>query len=328
MYRNYIQRDSEYMNRLKDVICEQYHIDVIDITPAKRGYYGETWKLETPDNFYFAKLDYFKRHQKIFRNSLPVVDYLCENGIGFINNVIKTRDGKLNIFFDAPESTPVLSSSAVLGVFEWIDGENIETDETKTPEYQMLCEIYKLTKSGFEIPVFEFSDKAAVDFYDKCKRLNAMPQSKPGNHVLSLFEQLKSELSHCSSRLAYLSSVCRRDKSHFYITHGDAGGNFIVGNGRNYIVDWDEVMYAPIERDAWVMCCHSWAVKLFNNTLKQAGIDCILRPERLAFYCYHMFFYYLCEFMNDFLSHGEGREIEGYLFQSWIWDRIKFADTI
>jgi hypothetical protein len=39
-------------------------------------------------------------------------------------------------------------------VFEWIDGENIETDDTKTSEYQMLSIIYPLTKKGFS-PSFE-----------------------------------------------------------------------------------------------------------------------------------------------------------------------------
>ena len=70
-----------------------------------------------------------------------------------------------------------------------------------------------------------------------------------------------------------------QDSSHVYLTHGDAGGNFFVCGNRNYIFDWDEVMYAPLERDAWVMGCYDWARKLFNDTLRANGIPYQLRME-------------------------------------------------
>lgn len=121
--------------------------------------------------------------------------------------------------------------------------------------------------------------------------------------------------------------ICQNDKSQFYITHGDAGGNLISGNGKYYIIDWDEVMYAPLECDAWVMCCHDWALNTFNNALKQNHISYKLRPEYLAFYCYHMFFLYLDEFLDDFILYGKRQEIEGY-FSCWIMERMKYADSV
>jgi hypothetical protein len=60
------------------------------------------------------------------------------------------------------------------------------------------------------------------------------------------------------------------------------------------------------------MCCRDWARDLFNETLKQNNIQYELRPERLAFYCYHMFFLYLGEFLEDFIVHGKREEIENY----------------
>ena len=40
---------------------------------------------------------------------------------------------------------------AVLGVFQWIDGKNIETDATKAFEYQMLANIYRIPADGLNI---------------------------------------------------------------------------------------------------------------------------------------------------------------------------------
>ncbi len=315
---NKINRDEEYINSLKTFIQEKYNIAPISITPAQRGYYGETWRLETKTNKYFVKLDYFPRHQKLFQNSLPVVNYLCNNGIDFINKVVKTSGGELHSVFN----------SAVLGIFEWIDGENIETDGTKIPEYQMLCKIYPLTVQGFDIPTIEFSNSTAIRFYGELEKLKNAPLSDSNRAVLEILEQKSEKLSRRAKRLAHFASICQNDRSDFYITHGDAGGNFFVGGDRNYIIDWDEVMYAPLERDAWVMCCRDWARKLFNDRLKGNNINYQLRPERLAFYCYHMFFLYLSEFLEDFLLHGVSDSIIDYLNGGWIEERVLYADTI
>ena len=318
MFRTYTPRDDDYMNRLEEVIADEYRLQILEITPAKRGYYGETWKVKTPDTCYFAKLDYFKRHQALFKNSLPVVHYLSSNGIDFISKVMKTCKDKLFVTFN----------SAILGVFEWIDGENLETDDTKAHEYQMLCDVYRLTKQGFNIPIAEFSEDAANRFYEKWERLKTAPSNKANDDVLLILKQHENKLHHCFSRLSLISRLCRSEPPEFYLTHGDAGGNFLVSSGRFFIVDWDEVMYAPLERDAWVMSCRPWAVKLFNNTLERSRIPYKLHPKRLAFYCYFMFFSYLNEFMDDFAAHGQTHEIKDYLSGSWIWERIKYADSV
>ncbi|MCL2546069.1 MAG: hypothetical protein FWE06_02585 [Oscillospiraceae bacterium] len=308
--------DAPYMQRLSDFISQEYNLIAKSITPAARGYYGETWRLDTTDKSYFAKVDYFMRHQIIFQNSLSVIEYLCDNGIGFIPKIIKTKSNMLYSEFD----------SATVGLFEWIDGTNIETDETKVAEYQMLCEIYPLTKQGFGIPTMTFSNSVVVQVYEKWESLKDTHQN---NVILSTLEKYRENLSHCASRLAHFSSVCRMNTDHFYFTHGDAGGNFFVGNDRNYFVDWDEVIYAPIERDAWVMCCHDWARALFNDTLNKNNIPYQLRMERLAYYCYYMLFWYLGEFLADIEKPDIAKIIDEYLDETcWIWDRVRFADKV
>lgn len=59
------------------------------------------------------------------------------------------------------------------------------------------------------------------------------------------------------------------------------------------MVDWDDALLAPPERDAWVMGFCDWARCLFQKSLRQQGIVYTLRPERLAYYGYYMFFFWL-----------------------------------
>ena len=77
MVYNNVLRDEEYIHRLKDAIFRQYGITAIGIKPAKRGYYGETWKVTGTAGRYFLKLDYLPFHQKKIseqsvRNRIPL----------------------------------------------------------------------------------------------------------------------------------------------------------------------------------------------------------------------------------------------------------------
>lgn len=316
---NGMLRDEKYIHRLIETLYEQYGIAADSVTPANRGYYGETWKVCADTGLYFLKMDYFPFHQEKFRQSLSVIEYLCENGIDFVGRVIKTRENALYSNFDG----------AIIGLFEWVECENIETDDTKTAEYQMLCKIYRLTKPGLEIPSASFSDAAAIRFYEQWEVLKKAPGTASNRAVLAVFERFTDEFSHCASRLSQIAGYCQGEIDDFYLTHGDAGGNFFIGNGKNYILDWDEAMYAPIERDAWVMGCYDWARKLFNDTLKANHIPYRLREERLAFYCYHMYFYYLVEFLMAHPICDKSQQIAEYLkTDGWIKSRIQYADTV
>ena len=318
MLCNEIPRDQEYIYRLKKAIENHYGISVIELTPAKRGYYGETWKVRGNTDYYFLKMDYLSFHQKRFQRSLSVIEYLCENEIHFVGKIVKTQKGALYSIFD----------TALAGLFDWVDGENVETDHTKHLEYQMLCKIYPLTKPGLGVPMASFSDNAALYFYKLWESLKKTSINNTNDTVLSTLERFREEIAHCASRLSQLAECCREDNRYFYLTHGDAGGNFFIGNGQNYIFDWDEAMYAPLERDAWVMGCYDWARKLFDDTLKENHIPYKLRPERLAFYCYHMYFFYLNEFLMVHPILDKSQRILEYFENGWIKNRIMFADTI
>lgn len=317
MYNN-IKRDDKYIAQLRSMISSEYGIHADSIVPAARGYYGETWRLDTDGRSYFIKLDYMPRHKQLFSKSLPVVNYLCSCGIDFVSRVVPMLNGRLSTEFNG----------ATLGIFDWIDGQNVETDATKTPEYQLLSRIYPLSRPGFDIPCVDYSDASARQCYALWDKLKQSPAKGSDRLILELLENNAELLERRAIRLGDMAVHAQNAGQKLYLTHGDAGGNFYVGSERNYILDWDEVMYAPLERDAWVMCCRDWARKLFEDTLHTAGISYQLRPEVLAFYCYHMFFFYLSEFLTDAQHFDLYKRIDEYFYNGWIKERVAYADTI
>jgi hypothetical protein len=122
--------------------------------------------------------------------------------------------------------------------------------------------------------------------------------------ILALLKNKREEIDVNARRLRHFSEICAGDESGFAFTHGDAGGNVLVRGGNYRIVDWDTPLFAPPERDAW-FCLHlPWAMQAFHGALRQNGIGYTLRPERLAYYCYHMYFYYLNVILDAHFALG------------------------
>jgi Ser/Thr protein kinase RdoA (MazF antagonist) len=308
LYSN-IPRSEEYQHHLLEFIRQEYGISTAVLASAKRGYYGETWRLDATNSSYFLKLVYPAVHKAVYERSFSIIQHLCDHSIDFISRIVKTKDDDLSTRFDG----------AILGVFDWIDGENIETDATKIPEYQMLAKVYAVPSCGVPIRREDFSGKSADKFFEQWNALDNI-------QIHSLLEKNRAKLEHRAKRLKYFAELCRGDTADFFITHGDAGGNLIVNGDRYFIVDWDSPILAPPERDAWVMCSRDWARDAFYNALCQNGIRHTLRLERLAYYCYHFFFFYLTAYLDGFTQTDTVREIEEYI-DGWIEGSIQYADT-
>jgi hypothetical protein len=327
-----VKRSDAYIGNLSVFINTVYDLQITAIKEASRGFYGETWRIESGGNSYFVKLDYSSAHKKIYRNSFHVIDFLCENGIDFIGKIVKTRTGNLYAEYDG----------AVLGVFEWIEGDNIQDDTTKIHEYKMLSKIYTIAPKTINIPCESLTDHCAGLFYRQWEKLERCEKSESAGNILSVFNDKREVIARVADRLKLFSDRCNGDKPPYYITHGDAGGNVIVQKAncgkdgiKHYIIDWDDPKLAPPERDAW-FCLHwDWAVKAFNAAMAENGIAYTLRPERMAYYCYHSFFHYLTEYMEAYFDLGENgdrgkptyAEIYDY-FNCWINDEIAYADRL
>ena len=208
-------------------------------------------------------------------------------------------------------------------MFNWIDGDNIETDETKIPEYRMMANVYTVPAAGLAIPTEEFFGESAKKFFCQWESID-------NRELFLLFEENRNKLEFIANRLKLLADECRKDKSGFFITHGDAGGNMIKTDSDYFIVDWDEAKLAPPERDAWNMLTYAgksgWARCLFENALKSALIDYKLKDKRLLYYCYYYYFFYMTEYLDSYMQIGDIHEEIMNYFSGWKENRASFAD--
>lgn len=262
------------------------------------------------------KLDYWEHHRGSLQNSLPVIRYMTDSGIGFIPKVIGTKTGCLYSRFR--QGTAV--------VFEHIPGE-LSENYTTEQLYGLLARVYRLNTDGLEMETETFEGKKAEVFQD----LQSRPELPAG--VKTALAEKSPDISRYLGRLMQLSAVCKGNKEHFHITHGDAGGNCVISGGRLSIVDWDGAMLAPIERDAWIYICDKAAMDKINSILLENGIAYELEQNRLCYYCYDFFFHYLNEYLRSLAENQWQREeiakgLVGYLADCWIYERLDAADAM
>ena len=304
------------MHEIFKRLLQEYDFDIRRILPAKRGFFGETWKLETDTADYFLKIDYWKHHQESYRNSLAVVEYMTDHGISFIPQIVKTRCGGLYCSI----------RHGIAAVFQYVQGENRENYPLERL-FGQLAQVYRLDITGVELG----SETFGTEILDKFQTLRNAP--KLPVEIKEALDAKQSAVFKYSERLKLFSSVCRDRIEDFHITHGDAGGNCILNENDFFIVDWDSVMYAPIERDAWLFMYDNRLSDKVHAVLLQNGIDCKFSPERFCYYCYYSFFYYLTEYIQALLSAAEDEQkfriaesLLEYLSHCWIYKRLETAD--
>ncbi len=297
-------------------LSQEYDFEIRRVRTAKRGFFGETWKLETDAGDYFLKIDFWKHHQESYRSSLAVVEYMSAHGIPFIPRLVKTRCGKLYCII----------RHGIAAVFEYVQGENRE-DYPLEQLFGRLAQVYRLDAAGVRLGSETFGTEI-LDRFRTLRNAPALPSA-----VKKALDAKQAPVFQYSERLKLFSEVCRGSIEDFHITHGDAGGNCILNKDDFFIVDWDSVMYAPIERDAWFFMYEDRLSDRVHSVLLQNGIECRFRPECFCYYCYYSFFYYLTEYMQSLLSAADDEQkyrIAGslleYLSHCWIYKRLEAAD--
>jgi hypothetical protein len=307
-------RNEHYLAEFSRFISAEYGIKISSIIPAQRGYYGETWKLDSGGGAYFAKVVYQQAQKPKYRRSFAVIERFTASGIDDIPPILKTVNSSLYAEFDG----------AVVGLFKWLDGENIQNETAKIAEYGILAKVYTVSACGLDIPLNTLDTHAADNLLRNIERIE-------NTETRDFFNAQSAAIEHYSDRLALFAERIARLNFPRYITHGDAGGNIMAGaDGRYYLVDWDNPILAPPERDAW-FCLHwDWATNAFNRSLRENGIDYALNRDILAFYCYHFWFNYLNFYLETYFENGSPKilqEIDEYLV-GWITDNMEYAEGI
>ena len=231
----------EFVQRL---LAGHYDLSGITVRAAARGFVAETFVIEHPSGQYFAKIVPVSRYSAHFEESLPVLAALARAGITQIPQVFLTVRGGYS----------VRSEDRILALFSHIAGK-------WTPEYDferyvnLIATIHCRTQDVVAKPKRDtFALPCAASLIKGVKAvLLRSPLDEYERRLKKIVGGLAGELEQDVERVQEWGDrlrVCRDIE--FVITHGDGPGNVVKDeSGEIYLIDWDDVLLAPRERDTW-----------------------------------------------------------------------------
>ena len=254
------------MKEISRLISNRYGFNVESVSVALRGFVGETYIINTDREKYFLKIFQENRYFANVLQGLPVLRELKDLGVNYINFPIFTKEK--TFYF--------VENNRYYILFNYIKGENTEEYEL-SKVFQQLIEISKLTKS-IKSPIKRenFNVLYVESFEESIERYKDV--SVIQNH-------LDGVLNHWS-RFKDLANTLKRKNYTMYITHGDAFGNVIKDKEDLYIIDWDDLLLAPLERDLWFFFDNQEVIELYRKEFPNFHMD----RDIILYYVYNRFF--------------------------------------
>jgi len=271
------------MQNLIPQIESAYGFKITAFAPAPRGFLAETYCLTTNKGKYFIKIISNLRFTENMPKALSVQAKLAQC-LDYIPAPVATSNGKFQW-----KST----DNKAISLYTYIDGKPNTTDSDGNPHgaeedfskfLPLAAGIYKQKIDCDIIEVFPVWLKSEFEVFFN----GDMPLS---NEVLSY---INSHQAFIEKKWSEYKQICERlsgSTHNFCITHGDMPGNLMKDdNAKLYIVDWDDIKLAPIERDLWEYMSNADNIQKITEMLADKGISWTFSQDYFQYYLYTRFF--------------------------------------
>jgi len=231
--------------KLLELISKQYGIDSPEIMPGPRQFVAETFIIRVEkENKYFLKVIPQTNFPRKIIKSLPTLEFLVEVGIDTISNPIPTNDGSLF----------VEDNKYIYVLFAFIEGEQtFDYDNRLLAKF--LAKLHLVSKEEkTNVERETFSSYVDELFPKTIKTAFQNNNDSVASELKEVLSPYQSELETDWETFQSIANECKRQSTErFVITHGDAPGNIIAHEGKIFVIDWDDSMFAPPERDIWFL---------------------------------------------------------------------------
>lgn len=302
---------------MKRFIEKSYGIEMTGISPLPRGFYGEVYRVDIAERSYAAKLDRWRTHSAEFRESLEAVELICESGIDFVPALIRGANGERCFSYDG----------GVLALFEFTEGVHTE-DVPAEALFERLGRVYSRVPAAQKSAEELFTPEAYERVLCLRKHLKAAGELRP-DAVLAKYSGI---IGDRVAKLKLFMERCRVKKWRTVMTHGDAGGNCILGKNGISLIDWDTAKISVPERDAWAHMAGSGALGRIEAGLAAGGYEYRPDSDAMGFFANSWFFEYIGNYLQCAADKpecsGEMADMLDDYFGCWIFDVLKRADEL
>jgi spectinomycin phosphotransferase len=298
---------------LREIITAEYGLHGVRITIAPRQFVAETYRVTTADEqtFFCKVVDKPLWIPKIL-GSLPVLDAIHNVGFMRANYPIKTLSRALHVMRDG----------SLIVLFNFIEAQQSYTFDDAAFG-RLLGQVHALTHQiDADVPQERFFIKHA-DLFER--KFDALLATKSDDEITEALQRVlrkhEIDIRNHYAMLQELSAQCRQMKIDVVITHGDAGGNVLVKSPADlYLIDWDEILLAPVERDLWVHANRPAFMAGYRSVFPDYQTNELARRYCVCSQYFDYIAYFLADIMGDFPSEDRVAKLHGLeqYFEDWI----------
>ena len=306
-------------SEIRTAIEAHYGLTLQKCVSAPRQFVAETYILtDTQGRHCFCKCVDKPLFIPDIIKSLPVVEAMFAQGMDWIGYPIRAA-GTLHMFV----------GDTLVVLFNYIPA----PQSYEYSEYVLgrrLGQIHSATSNVIaDIPLEDFRFAYRSEFDRRFEvTLMAEPDAEPVVRSLqAVLRKHEAEICHYLAEYSRLSELCEAEACEMVITHGDAPGNVLVKSFEDiYLVDWDEVLLAPAERDTWIMDHFSRFIDGYRHSRPGYVVNTNMRSFYIYKYYFSSMMHYFSEILGAFeseyrLSHV--RDLEGNLLTGWMLPKLK-----
>ena len=308
----------DFIRRIKKPITEQqiisllkvhYGVDILATQPLTGSADANAlvYKAETSSNAFFVKFKYGHQHEVNF----SVINLLHELGIKEVIFPILSCEGKL---FQQLDDFKII-------VYPFIQAPNGFTQDLSKENWKQLGNaLRKVHETSVPTSIQQHLKKESYSakwrelvksFYNRIEP--EISDDKITIDFKTFFKKNINVISQVVNTAEKLSKTIQPDLDKYVLCHSDIhAGNILVSSQEFiYIIDWDEPMLAPKERDLMFIgggVGNVWnklqEIPYFYEGYGKVNIDITM----LSYYRYERIVVDIAEFGQDLLSHDQSNE--------------------
>lgn len=312
-------------DELVKIIENEYNLKVDAIKPAQRQFVAETFVIKDINNKkYFCKVIEKPLFIPRVIKSLPILEEMHKQGIQRINYPLRTM---------LKNSLYIKRNNTLIVLFNYINAQQ-SYNYDKTELGKLIARVHKITsKIRLSIPMEEFSFKRRLAFE---KHFENIIKGSFNDTILNSLKKCllkyEKEIRHDLTNFSKTAIICKKIKVNMVITHGDAPGNTLVKSPADiYLVDWDDILLAPAERDIWFLIDDSSFMSGYREVYSKYKVNEDLR----RYFIYKRYFEDLTEYFEEITGgHSEEhrkKNLQGLrddCFEGWLRPAIRDFDPL
>lgn len=234
-------------DELKRILTENYEIDVTNLSFIPKGEVSWGYVIEVAGGERY----FLKTHKS--KNLDPKRFQLLYN--------LHTKAGINNIIYPKPTKTgelEIIINGYPSVLFNYLEGKTVHEEKLNDEQYEKFGELLGQIHQSYKV-IGEYSVKETFDipqrpeFEEVMRKVESMTHYEDSvrQKALGLFIKLKESFYKELETLEVVSESLKKENVPFVLCHGEPSpGNIMVTpQGEVFLIDWDEPIMAPKEKD-------------------------------------------------------------------------------